>query len=182
MSDHPPARTWHSAVPTDLGELTVVRDADGLRGIYFPHHWYRPDPAAFGPRRDDGFDATTRQLTEYLAGDRRQFTLRLNPHGNSFQMTVWGLIAQIPYGDTTTYGELATQIGGGFTAQQVGAAVGRNPLSIVVPCHRVVGRNGKLTGYAGGMARKRHLLDLERDHISRSDGIPFQGVLIAAHG
>lgn len=94
-------------------------------------------------------------------------------------MAVWALIAEIPYGETTTYGELAARLGDGISAQQVGAAVGRNPLSIVASCHRVVGRNGKLTGYAGGIARKRYLLDLERDHLCRSSGILFQGALIA---
>jgi methylated-DNA-[protein]-cysteine S-methyltransferase len=91
---------------------------------------------------------------------------------------VWDLVAQIPYGTTATYGELATELGGGITAQQVGAAVGRNPLCIVVPCHRVLGHGGKLTGYAGGLARKQRLLELEHDHLSRSQHTPFQPALI----
>jgi methylated-DNA-[protein]-cysteine S-methyltransferase len=153
---------WHMVVSTALGELTLVRDADGLRGLYFPHHWYRPDPATFGPRRADGFEAAAGQLAEYLAGQRREFDLPLSPRGDGFQLRVWGLVRQIRYGDTVTYGALAGRLGGDVTAQQVGAAVGRNPLCIVVPCHRVVGAAGKLTGYAGGLARKRHLLDLEQ--------------------
>ncbi|MDT7578573.1 MAG: methylated-DNA-[protein]-cysteine S-methyltransferase [Pseudonocardiales bacterium] len=153
---------WHTVVSTTLGELTLVRDADGLRGLYFPHHWYQPDPATFGPRSTDGFGAAAGQLTEYLTGQRREFDLPLNPQGDGFQLRVWGLIRQIPHGDTVTYGGLAGQLGGNVTAQQVGATVGRNPLCIVVPCHRVVGAAGKLTGYAGGLARKRHLLDLEQ--------------------
>jgi methylated-DNA-[protein]-cysteine S-methyltransferase len=175
-----PTTTWHSVVETALGELTLVRSVDGLRGIYFQHHWYRPDAATFGPIRQEGFGDVTRQLDEYLAGDRREFELAQALCGDAFQLAVWALIAEISYGETTTYGELAARLGDGVTAQQVGAAVGRNPLSIVVPCHRVVGRNGKLTGYAGGIARKRYLLDLERDHICRSSGTPFQEVLMVA--
>jgi methylated-DNA-[protein]-cysteine S-methyltransferase len=161
-TDTDAATTWHTVVPTALGELTLVRDADTLLGLYFPNHWYRPDPVTFGPRRADGFDEAARQLGEYLAGQRREFDLALGPRGEEFQQRVWNLVRQVPYGDTVTYGALAGRLGGDVTAQQVGAAVGRNPLCIVVPCHRVVGAAGKLTGYAGGLARKRHLLDLEQ--------------------
>lgn len=170
--------TWHSVITTELGPLSVVRDQSGLKGLYFPHHWYRPAQETFGPRRDDGFDDTIGQLDEYLAGQRREFDIPLSVHGDPFQETVWQLIAEIPYGDTITYSELAAQIAGGVTAQQVGAAVGRNPLCIIVPCHRVVGAGGKLTGYAGGIARKRFLLDLERDHACRSSGSAFQDSLL----
>jgi methylated-DNA-[protein]-cysteine S-methyltransferase len=161
--------TWHTVVGTPLGDLTLVRDPGGLRGIYFRHHWHLPDPGSFGPRRHDGFDDVTVQLAEYLAGERRDFELALHPLGDPLQLSVWQLIERIPYGGTTTYGELATRIGHGVTAQQAGAMVGRNPLSIVVPCHRVVGSHGKLTGYAGGLTRKRHLLDLESHN---ADGTP----------
>lgn len=170
---------WHSTAQTVLGELTLVRNVIGLLGIYFPHHWYRPDAATFGPRHHDGFAEAKAQLNEYLSGERREFALPQAVSGDPFQRAVWALIASIPYGETTTYGELAVQLGGTTTAQQVGAAVGRNPLSIVVPCHRVVGRNGKLTGYAGGLARKRYLLDLEGDHASHTNRTPFQSALIA---
>jgi methylated-DNA-[protein]-cysteine S-methyltransferase len=155
--------TWHTTTPSTLGELTLVRDADGIRGLYFPRHWYLPDEAIFGPSAGDGFDETISQLGEYLAGVRREFDLPLAPRGDVFQRRVWNLVAQIPYGDTVTYGELAARLGGAATAQQIGAAVGRNPLSIFIGCHRVLGRGGKLTGYAGGVARKRHLLELERN-------------------
>ena len=158
--------TWHTTTPSTLGELTLVRDAAGLRGLYFPRHWYRPSEATFGPSAADGFDETVPQLGEYLAGVRREFDLPLAPRGDAVQRRVWDLVAQIPYGDTVTYGELAARIGGAVTAQQIGAAVGRNPLSILVACHRVVGSGGKLTGYAGGLARKRHLLELERDRTA----------------
>ena len=161
---------WHWIIDTTLGDLTAVRDDEGLRGIYFRHHWYRPAQETFGPSCDRDFDDTAQQLREYLAGERQHFELPLHlPVADPLHRTVWELLRDIPYGSTTTYSELAQRIGGGVTAQQIGAAVGRNPLSIVVPCHRVIGSNGKLTGYAGGLPRKRHLLDLERAHVGTLD-------------
>ena len=181
MSPPQPVPTsWHTVVDSPLGELTLVRDVEGLRGVYCPHHWHRPDPETFGPRVDKGFEETKHQVAEYLSGRRRAFDLELVVGGTPLQRRVWDLIRGIPYGQTTTYGDLATSIGDGVIAQQVGAAVGRNPMSIIVACHRVVGRNGKLTGYAGGLARKRHLLDLEREQISHSERTPFQPALLPA--
>jgi len=152
----------HTVLGTRLGELTIVRDGGLVSGLYYPHHWYKPSPASFGPRTSQGFADGTRQLGEYLDGTRTQFDLPLGARGTAFQRRVWALIAEIPYGHTTTYGDLARRLGGDANARDVGGAVGRNPLSILVPCHRVVGSTGKLTGYAGGLARKRALLDLER--------------------
>ncbi len=152
----------HTVLATRLGDLTIVRDGAVLTGLYFPHHWYRPRPASFGPRSSAGFADVTRQLGEYLDGTRTEFGLPLDARGTEFQRRVWALIAEIPYGQTTTYGDLARRLGGGANARDVGGAVGRNPLSILIPCHRVVGSTGQLTGYAGGLARKRALLDLER--------------------
>ena len=129
--------------------------------MYFRHHWYAPDRATFGPRSDAGFAEVKEQLAEYFAGARQRFELPSEPRGGAFQNLVWGLIGNIPYGQTATYGDLAREVGEGATPKDVGAAVGRNPLSVVVPCHRVVGKDGRLTGYAGGLARKRFLLDLE---------------------
>ena len=162
----PAATTWHTTMASALGALTLVRDADGPRGLYFPHHWYMPNPATFGRVSDDGFAEAVTQVGQYLAGTRREFDLPLAPDGDDFQRRVWQHVQQIPYGQTLTYGELATQVGDSATAQQIGAAVGRNPLCIRIPCHRVVGRGGKLTGYAGGIARKRHLLELEREQVA----------------
>jgi methylated-DNA-[protein]-cysteine S-methyltransferase len=153
--------TVHSTVDSPIGELTLVA-ADGvLTGLYFPHHRYRPDPATFGPRRDDGFDEAKRQLAEYFAGQRRSFDLPVDARGDDFQRQVWNLLDRIPYGRTTTYGDLARRLGDPARARDVGAAVGRNPLSVVVPCHRVLGKDGNLTGYTGGLKRKKFLLDLE---------------------
>lgn len=153
---------WHTVVPTTLGRLTLVRDEDALRGLYYPNHWYSPDPTTFGPRRDVGFDDAVGQLGEYLAGRRKEFDVQAAPRGGAFQKRVWNLVQEVPYGETVSYGELARHLGREATAQQVGAAVGRNPLCIVIPCHRVVGATGKLTGYAGGHTRKRILLELEQ--------------------
>jgi methylated-DNA-[protein]-cysteine S-methyltransferase len=153
--------TTHTITDSPVGQLTLVADEGKLTGVYFPHQWYAPDRATFGPRSDAEFRAPREQLAEYFAGDRKHFDLAVEHRGGAFNALVWGLIGGIPYGQTVTYGDLAREIGGQVTPKDVGAAVGRNPLSVVVPCHRVVGRDGRLTGYAGGLARKRFLLDLE---------------------
>jgi methylated-DNA-[protein]-cysteine S-methyltransferase len=153
--------TRHTILASPLGELTVVRDDDGVTGVYFPQHWTRPDRTAFGTRTEDGFADVAAQLAEYFAGARRHFDLPMHAAGTAERRRVWDLIAAIPYGTTSTYGELARALGDGTTPREVGAAVGGNPLSILVGCHRVVGSDGRLTGYAGGLDRKRHLLDLE---------------------
>lgn len=157
--------TRHAVIDSPLGELTLVADGDTLAGVYFRHHWYRPSADTFGPRVDaesDGLFANAyTQLTDYLTGHRTDFDLPITLRGGETQRRVWSLLTAIPYGDTVTYGELAAVLADGTTPQEVGQAVGRNPLSIVVPCHRVVGSNGQLTGYAGGLKRKQHLLELE---------------------
>jgi methylated-DNA-[protein]-cysteine S-methyltransferase len=155
--------TRHAAMPSALGDLTMVADGDALVGLYFPHHWYRPTADTLGPEvdADELFTTAQTQLTEYLTGDRTEFDLPIALRGDDLQRRVWHRLTTIPYGDTITYRELAADLADGCTAQEVGAAVGRNPLSIIVPCHRVVGKNGKLTGYAGGLKRKQFLLDLE---------------------
>lgn len=158
--------TRHIVIDSPIGELTMVRDDGGLTGLYYPGHWTRPDLATFGPRvdraDDRGFDEAIRQLTEYFAGERREFDLPLNPHGSEQARQVWRLLSEIPYGRTTTYGALANQMGGGVSPRDIGGFVGDNPLSIFIACHRVVGSTGKLTGYAGGLKRKQRLLELEQ--------------------
>ena len=152
----------HAVLETRLGQLTVVREGRSLTGLYFPRHWPRPDRAAFGPKAERGFEEAARQLDEYLAGTRSAFDLPLKASGGEFDRRVWELIAQVPYGQTTSYGDLARRLGDGIDPRDVGAAVGRNPLCILIPCHRVVGSTGKLTGYAGGLRRKQALLEIER--------------------
>ncbi|HEY2552103.1 MAG TPA: methylated-DNA--[protein]-cysteine S-methyltransferase [Streptosporangiaceae bacterium] len=152
----------HTVLGSPIGELTLVAADGKLTGLYFPHHWYLPDPASFGPRQDAGFGEAARQLAAYFDGRLTEFDLPAELRGDEFQLRVWRLIGEVGYGQTVSYGELAAELGDGVQARDVGAAVGRNPLSIVVPCHRVVGKDGQLTGYAGGLRRKRFLLDLEQ--------------------
>jgi methylated-DNA-[protein]-cysteine S-methyltransferase len=158
--------TRHVVIESPIGPLTLVRDDDGLTGLYYPGHWTRPDQTTFGPRvepsDDHAFDEAIAQLREYFAGERQEFDLPLNPLGSERARRLWQLLAEVPYGRTTTYGALARRIGGGISPRAIGGFVGHNPLSIFIPCHRVVGSTGKLTGYAGGLDRKQHLLELEK--------------------
>jgi methylated-DNA-[protein]-cysteine S-methyltransferase len=157
--------TRHAVVDTALGDVTLVASGDSIVGVYFRHHWYRPAQDTFGEcvpvATDELLGEAARQLVEYLVAQRDAFELPTATHGDPFQEGVWQLLRQIPRGETITYGALAEKLGDKTQAQLVGRAVGRNPLSVIVPCHRVVGTGGRLTGYAGGLARKRFLLDLE---------------------
>jgi methylated-DNA-[protein]-cysteine S-methyltransferase len=156
----------HAVVSTRIGELTVVVSEDALIGIYFPHHWVKPPAETLGEQVDSTDPLITlvvEQLEEYLDGRRVTFELPIRLQGDEFQRRVWAVLEEIPYGATTTYGEIAARLGEPpHAAQAVGKAVGQNPVSIVIPCHRVIGKNGSLTGYAGGLRRKQHLLDLEQ--------------------
>jgi methylated-DNA-[protein]-cysteine S-methyltransferase len=156
----------HAVLATRLGRLTVVREDGCLTGLYFPRHWPRPDRTAFGTRVDEGFEEVARQLGEYLDGDRTAFELPVKVKGTEFDRRIWQLVSSVPYGVTTSYGELARALGAGTDPRDVGAAVGRNPLCIVIPCHRVVGSTAKLTGYAGGLDRKRTLLGIEHAQVA----------------
>jgi methylated-DNA-[protein]-cysteine S-methyltransferase len=151
----------HTTIDSPIGELTLVARDGVLSGIYFPGHWHMPAPEVFGAQAEHGFEHVEGQMDEYFAGERTDFGLETAVVGDDFQRRVWELIDRIPYGRTTTYGEMAQELGDPALAREVGSAVGRNPLSIVVPCHRVVGKEGQLTGYAGGLERKRFLLELE---------------------
>jgi methylated-DNA-[protein]-cysteine S-methyltransferase len=155
----------YTRVATDLGEITLVAEGEALTGVYFPRHWTRPSKESFGRYVEVDDDPLLRrarfELEDYLAGRRTTFDLPTRAAGDEFQHRVWALLARIPYGTTTTYGALAEQLGDPTLARDVGHAVGHNPLSILVPCHRVVGKDGRLTGYAGGLQRKQRLLDLE---------------------
>jgi methylated-DNA-[protein]-cysteine S-methyltransferase len=154
-------RATHTVFDSPLGELTLVARDGVLAGLYFAGHVRRPDPALFGRRTGRGFEMVIRQLEEYFRGERTGFELPLAARGSGFQQRVWGLLERIPYGQTRTYGQLAAALGNPGLAREVGWANGRNPISIIVPCHRVVGANGGLVGYAGGLERKRALLELE---------------------
>lgn len=149
-------------IDSPIGSLTLVRGDWGIRGLFMPDHRPAPDESTFGERDDDAFDDATQQLGEYWAGERRAFELALDPAGSVFQQRVWQALRSIPYGETRTYGWIAAALGQPTAVRAVGLANSRNPLSILVPCHRVVGATGKLVGYAGGVERKRFLLDHER--------------------
>jgi methylated-DNA-[protein]-cysteine S-methyltransferase len=151
----------HAIVDSPVGLLTLVGDGAALIGLYFDGRLRTPRLTGCGPRVDIGFDAAIRQLGEYFAGTRREFDLELAPRGSAFERQVWTLLTKIPYGETRTYGQLAAELGDPGAAQAVGNANGWNPISIIVPCHRVVGTSGNLTGYTGGLTRKRFLLSLE---------------------
>jgi methylated-DNA-[protein]-cysteine S-methyltransferase len=162
----------HTVVDSPVGPLTLVGDGAALIGLYFDRHLRPPRLTDRGPRADDGFDAAIRQLDEYFTGTRREFDLELAPRGSEFEKQVWALLTKIPYGETRTYGQLAAELGDPGAAQAVGNANGWNPISIIVPCHRVVGASGSLTGYAGGLGRKRFLLSLE-ERPAAEDGRLF---------
>ena len=155
----------HSIMDSPIGPLTIVERDGGLAAIYMVEHAHAPAPESLGERVDDALPAATRQLGEFFAGERTEFDLPLNPVGTEFQRQVWAALAEIPYGETRTYGEIAVELARPSASRAVGAAVGRNPISIVVPCHRVVGSDGRITGYAGGVERKEYLLALEGAQI-----------------
>lgn len=153
----------HTVLDSPLGPLTLVATDGVLSGLYMDRHEHRPSSASFGDVDDGPFAEVTRQLRAYFAGELRRFDVALELHGTVFQRRVWSGLTDIPYGQTCSYGQLAARIGQPGAARAVGLANGRNPISIIVPCHRVVGASGALTGYGGGLARKRLLLELERD-------------------
>jgi len=151
----------HTVIGSPIGDLTLVNTDGVLSGLYMTDHRPAPDPTTFGPCTADGFDTATAQVTEYFDGTRTAFDLPLAPAGTAFQQTVWTALRAIDYGTTCTYGQIAAAIGRPTAVRAVAAANARNPLSIVVPCHRVIGSGGRLTGYAGGLDRKQFLLDRE---------------------
>lgn len=154
----------HRTVETRLGSYVLAAEETGLVGVWRQGQLRFPTAERMGSPAEGAhavLDSVERQLHEYLAGDREDFELPLAPVGTDFQRAVWAELAAIPRGSTTTYGAIARRLGRPRAAQAVGAAVGSNPLSIVVPCHRVVGSSGAMTGYAGGIETKQALLLLE---------------------
>ncbi|AKH85547.1 cysteine methyltransferase [Streptomyces sp. CNQ-509] len=155
----------HTTLDSPVGPLTLVAEDDSLTGLYMTDQRHRPAEETFGTPADPGdppFAAAAAQLTAYFAGERTDFDLPLHLAGTPFQQRVWEQLRQIPYGETISYGELAERVGNPAASRAVGMANGRNPVGIIVPCHRVVGANGSLTGYGGGIDRKKQLLALER--------------------
>jgi methylated-DNA-[protein]-cysteine S-methyltransferase len=157
--------TYYSkTISSPVGELTLVADHRGLAAILWEND--KPDRVRLGALNEKPdhpvLIETGRQLGEYFAGERRIFEVPLSFAGTDFQKRVWAALLAIPFGETRSYGEIADQLGNPGAARAVGAANGRNPISIIAPCHRVVGSNGKLTGFAGGLEVKAFLLELER--------------------
>jgi len=155
---------FYSIVNSGIGHLMLVANDSGLMGVYFVGRDHTPTVRKqwiMSPRHPILLQAA-KQLHEYIAGKRTSFSLPLRPTGTAFQRKVWEQIALIPYGKTLTYAELAERAGAPRAIRAAGASTGRNPLSIIVPCHRVVGKNGALRGFAGGLERKSRLLILEK--------------------
>jgi methylated-DNA-[protein]-cysteine S-methyltransferase len=153
--------TLYTLLDSPIGELLLTGDGRALTGL---HMQEAPRPRrldASWRRADEAFAPARAQLEEYFAGRRRAFELELAPAGSPFELRVWEALLEIPYGETASYGEIAARVGAPSAARAVGLANGRNPIAVIVPCHRVIGANGSLTGYGGGLERKRLLLDLE---------------------
>jgi methylated-DNA-[protein]-cysteine S-methyltransferase len=160
--------TLYDTIDSPLGELLMAGNGQALTAVHMDG---TPDP---GWKRDPGaLREAAAQLRAYFAGELREFDLALAPHGTPFQREVWSALREIPYGHTISYAELAAAVGRPDAARAVGAANGRNPIAVVIPCHRVIGASGALTGYGGGLGRKRLLLDLEagqRSWLSSPEG------------
>ncbi|MFF7800015.1 methylated-DNA--[protein]-cysteine S-methyltransferase [Streptomyces olivaceus] len=152
----------HTVIDSPYGALTLVAEDGVLCGLYMTGQRHRPPEESFGARDERPFAGAEEQLEAYFAGELKEFGLPLRLTGTPFQRTVWDQLRKIPYGETRTYGQLADALGNPAASRAVGLANGRNPIGIVVPCHRVIGASGGLTGYGGGLERKQRLLDFER--------------------
>ena len=155
-----------TVIDSTVGPLTLVAQDGAIVGLYMDLQRHRPDDDELGVpdrlgREAEQFKAAADQLDAYFAGALTRFTLPLAQRGSQFQQRVWAALQDIPYGETESYGELAERIGSPGAARAVGLANGKNPIGIVIPCHRVVGADGNLTGYGGGLDRKKQLLDFE---------------------
>jgi methylated-DNA-[protein]-cysteine S-methyltransferase len=151
----------HTVVDSPYGPLTLVATDGVLSGLYMTGQRHRPPEETFGDPDPSPFTEAIRQLDAYFAGELREFVLPLHLDGTPFQRSVWEQLRQIPYGGTRSYGELAACLGKSGASRAVGLANGKNPVGIIVPCHRVIGASGSLTGYGGGLDRKRRLLAFE---------------------
>lgn len=154
--------TYIHALPSPLGELTLLSDGTAVTGLYMASPKGGPVIDAAWQRDDAPFRDVVEQLEGYFGGERTEFDVPLAAQGTVFQQQVWGALRTIPYGETRSYRDIATAVGSPKAVRAVGLANGRNPISIIVPCHRVVGANGSLTGYGGGLRNKQLLLDLEQ--------------------
>ena len=157
----PSTESFYTTIPSPLGELLLLGDGRSLTGL---HMRAGRRPISIDPRWrycEEPFEQVCGQLSEYFDGRRCRFELELELSGSPFERRVWDALREIPYGETVSYGEIARAIGRPDASRAVGLANGRNPIAVIVPCHRVIGADGSLTGYGGGLERKRLLLDLE---------------------
>lgn len=160
----------HTLIETPVGTLLLTAEATIVTGLYYSTHPHRPAAPTLGERDPRAFGAVTEQLRAYFDGTLTAFDIPYALTGTPFQRTVWAALDTIPFGHTVTYAQLADRIGHPTAVRAVGAANGRNPISIILPCHRVIGSDGTLTGYGGGLESKRTLLDLEaRPRTTRGD-------------
>ncbi len=158
----PPGATSYATIETPLGPLTLTASPQGLSGLYFKNRTKTEDLHRLQKDPENAFILqATQELQTYFKGAPTAFTVPVHFEGTDFQKAVWSALAKIPYGETTTYGQIADRIKNPKAVRAVGLATGANPVSIIVPCHRVIGKNGTLTGFGGGLDRKRHLLKLE---------------------
>jgi len=155
---------YYCYLKSPLGELLLAGDSEALSLVGFPEGAMRYEPEPGWVYDEKPFAAARRQLQEYFAGERQHFDLPLKLNGTEFQLQVLAELQRIPYGETVSYGDIASRIGRPRAVRAVGAANGRNPIPIIVPCHRVIGSSGDLTGFGGGIAAKRALLRLEAEH------------------
>lgn len=155
---------YYCYLPTPIGDLLLAGERDSLCLIGFPEGAMRHDPDPDWIYNEQPFEEVRKQLTEYFAGERKEFNVPLGLHGTEFQLQVLEELKRIPYGETTSYGEIARRIGRPKAVRAVGAANGRNPVPIIVPCHRVIGSSGDLTGFGGGLDTKTALLRLEAEN------------------
>ena len=158
--------TSYCHIDSPIGPLLLVADSSGLTQINFCHGRHPSKPDASWKENPKPLKETVRQLKAYFAGTLKDFDLPLSPQGTAFQLGVWKRLCDIPYGETISYGELARRIGNPNASRAVGLANGSNPIPIIIPCHRVIGSNGKLTGYGGGLPIKEKLLALERRQLT----------------
>ncbi|MEE2783084.1 MAG: methylated-DNA--[protein]-cysteine S-methyltransferase [Pseudomonadota bacterium] len=156
--------TLYSYCESPVGQLMLTGERDRISGLYFSTGSKARGADPEWERQDTPFRKARRQIEEYFAGDRREFDLVLAPHGTEFQLDVLNALLKIPYGETCTYAEVAESVGRPKAARAVGAANGRNPIALIIPCHRVIGSNGTLTGFGGGLRAKRYLLEHEFAH------------------
>ena len=154
-----------TSLPTEFGLFTLIADERGLCGLSFPGEALPTDATPVACAEHPILTETGRQLTAYLTGALREFEVPLSLEGTPFRLAVWEQLRQIPYGQTLSYGELAERVGGRNKARAVGGAAHANPIAIIIPCHRLIGATGSLTGFGGGLPMKRRLLDLEREQM-----------------